>query len=484
MSSRRRGSDTLLGRITAGFGGLFSAAVLLAFALMLGGASREAYAVNGVLQAFAGLVLFTCALSPVRVEWERAYQLLIALAGLVLAVTVVQLIPLPPVLWTHLPGRVEITRAFDLLGLDRPVLPLSLAPQDTLLGLGRFLPPLAILACASRIRALEEGSALRWVIVTVAAASCLLGLLQVLTGQDSILYVYEFTNWGQPVGFMANVNHQACFLLMAMPFLAATAARLEVRYGMGDADTGLAILIGLIGLLLVLGVMVAGSGAGYIFLAPTLLFSVLVYRRRAPGLVGLLMLGGSCILIAILGFITASSPILVGLGIPQMDWETELSLGRPGLFARTFEAIRDTFPFGIGLGSFEEFYPRYENPDTIPVTFANHAHNDYLEFTLEYGLLGVILIIAGLVWVVWRTKAAWQAGEEEGARLARASSVALGVVLLHSMVDYPLRTGAIACLAALCCVFLGQMKARSVESTSRRRASRSAPSETARHVEL
>lgn len=88
----------------------------------------------------------------------------------------------------------------------------------------------------------------------------------------------------------------------------------------------------------------------------------------------------------------------------------------------------------------------------------------------------------GLAWILWRTVRVWRAGEEESARLGRAASVALGVVCLHSLVDYPLRTGAIACLAALCLVFLGQ--ARVDREPSVRRASRAAPEEAARHVEL
>lgn len=169
--------------------------------------------------------------------------------------------------------------------------------------------------------------------------------------------------------------------------------------------------------------MIAGSMAGYLFLAPTLVLSVLVYRRRAPGPLGLLILAVGCALFAGLGFMTAASPVLVGLGMTQMDWDEDGALGRPGLFVRTFQGILETFPVGTGLGSFERFYPRYEDPDTVVTAIANHAHNDYLEFVIEFGAPGLILILAGLVWFIWRTLEAWQAGDEEGARLARASSV-------------------------------------------------------------
>ena len=482
MSARRRASRAAPGVLVRGVGLVFSAPVLLGMALVLGGASRGAFAVNGVLQAIAGLVLAATLILPARRPIEPAFRVVLGLAGCLLAICALQLVPLPPKVWSALPARAEIAEAFALMGRALPPMPLSLSPQETMLGLGRCLPPLAILVCALRIRAMEEGGGLRWVIVSIAALSCMLGVLQVLTGRDGGLYFYDVTNWGQPVGFMANVNHQACFLLMAMPFLAATAARLEVRYGMGDSDFGLVLLISLMAALLVLGVMVAGSMAGYLMLAPTLVVSVLVFRRRAPGPIGLLGLVLGSGIVAGLGFLVASSPVLVGLGMTQMDLEDRGPLGRPSTFERTGQAIEDTFPVGSGFGSFERFFPRYEDPDTIPAAFVNHAHNDYLEVVLELGAPGLVLIVAALAWILWRTVRVWRAGEEESARLGRAASVALGVVCLHSLVDYPLRTGAIACLAALCLVFLGQ--ARVDREPSVRRASRAAPEEAARHVEL
>ena len=54
-----------------------------------------------------------------------------------------------------------------------------------------------------------------------------------------------------------------------------------------------------------------------------------------------------------------------------------------------------------------------------------------------------VLILAFLAWFLSRSLAAWRASFE-GSGLARAGSVIIFVILLHSVVDYPLRTSAIA----------------------------------------
>ena len=124
-------------------------------------------------------------------------------------------------------------------------------------------------------------------------------------------------------------------------------------------------------------------------------------------------------------------------------------LSRPDTFSRTMDAIAAYFPVGSGLGTFEQVYPRFEDPATVTTVFMNHAHNDYLEVAMELGIIGMALLVAAIVfWAVlsWR---AWTTRGSE-ARLQKAASIALAVPLLHSLVDYPLRTPGLAVLAAVC----------------------------------
>lgn len=121
--------------------------------------------------------------------------------------------------------------------------------------------------------------------------------------------------------------------------------------------------------------------------------------------------------------------------------------------ATTVEAIKGSFPAGTGLGSFPQVYRTYEDPAAIGSELVNHAHNDYLEFVLELGLPGLVLILAFIFWWAWRMIGIWRSNFE-GAGLGRAGSVLVLVVVLHSMVDYPIRTSAIAALVAVGCALM------------------------------
>jgi O-antigen ligase len=143
---------------------------------------------------------------------------------------------------------------------------------------------------------------------------------------------------------------------------------------------------------------------------------------------------------------------------------TDQPTSRRVLAATTTRAIADSFPVGTGLGTFQTVYRRYENPDRVTRQYANHAHNDYVEFVLELGIVGLLLILAFIAWWAMALVRVWRS-EVPGAGLARAATVAIGVVLLHSIVDYPLRTSAIAAVIGFACALLVPAPRRDSELT-------------------
>ena len=118
----------------------------------------------------------------------------------------------------------------------------------------------------------------------------------------------------------------------------------------------------------------------------------------------------------------------------------------------TAKAIRDFMPWGSGLGSFRSIYQLYESRDHITSTYVVHAHDDYVELALETGVAGVLLMIAFLVWWIRAARDAWRQGD--GGAYARAASIASAAILIHSLVDFPLRTAAISAVFAMCLALL------------------------------
>jgi O-antigen ligase len=261
----------------------------------------------------------------------------------------------------------------------------------------------------------------------------LLGAVQVAGGPDSWAYLYHFTNPGA-VGFFANQNHMATLLLVSIPLGAALlgSAAPDRR---SSAAGRYAIATALLGLVL-FGVILNHSLAALVLVLPVLLASYTLvpmggrWRRVALPATGVA-------LVAAVTFL-ALNPITSS----ELREKSTSVTGRSEIWKIATRPLEDAFPFGTGLGSFEQVYRQYENPQNVNGEYVNHAHNDYLELAIELGLPGVLLVVLYLAWWsitavrIWRSKLA--------TRFARAATIVTAAVLAHSFVDFPLRTAAIA----------------------------------------
>ena len=415
--------------------------------LVLGGASAAGAAANALLQLIAtGLILAWL--------WRRDFVLprearVVAwLAGALVLVGLLSLVPLPASLWAGLPFREQILAGFQLMGMAAPAIPLSLAPPATIWSLLSLLPPVAMFLLVVGLSN-EERRRLVVPLLAVASISIVLGAFQLLGGTDSPLRPYVVTNPTSPVGFFANVNHEGTLLLCSLPFIAFFAGRAASRRSRSKRSGG-AIISVAIGLFLTVGIAISGSSAGYGLFFPVALASLLIYRRSIAGRISWPWFAGMGLVLVIFTIAALRGPL------SSEAFSGDLSddpASRRMLAATTSEAIRDSFPVGTGLGTFSTVYRRYENPSRVTRQFANHAHNDYLEFVLELGIAGLLLILAFIAWWATALVRVWRS-EFPGAALARAGSVVIGVVLLHSIVDYPRRTSAMAAVIALACALL------------------------------
>jgi hypothetical protein len=149
--------------------------------------------------------------------------------------------------------------------------------------------------------------------------------------------------------------------------------------------------------------------------------------------------------------------IQIGLYFIALQFAADpLQDGRWQIGAATREAAVVFAPFGSGPGSFFHAFQSIDGlmfgPNTV-----NHAHNDFLEIWLESRWLGVcaaFVVLCGFVWQgvrVWFRSGAFNV---EAVLLARAAWIGLLLLILHSLVDYPLRTTALSALAGLLAGFL------------------------------
>jgi lipoprotein signal peptidase len=399
----------------------------LALCLILGGASAAGIWANMFLQLLAIPIILAAVMltpsTPVAAPGRQLIALLLLLVGLI----AVQLVPLPPALWTALPGRAEVAAGFASLGQQPPWLPLSLAPYRTISSALWLLPAIAVLLGVLRLRAYKPGW-IGWTVVSVTVVSVAIGALQVSGGTGSPLYFYEITNYGASTGFFSNANHLATLLVCTFPLMTAIYLQARSKGRSMQRSSGLlVILVGAVGVVVV-GVAVNHSLAG------------LAVAFSAP-------LGNN---------LTAES---ARTSEDSRYTSYRLSLG----------AAADFMPAGSGIGTFQAVYRTRENPADISRFYMNHVHGDYIEIALETGVPGLALLALFLFWWAGRAVAIWRSEERDP--YALAATVASAVILAHSVVDYPLRTAAISALFAMCCALMAEPrpagKARSEERRGR-----------------
>lgn len=437
--------------------------------LVLGGTSVAAFWVNLFLQLAGLVIIFWALVADRRTPLATSSRQLVTLLVLALLVIAVQLVPLPPSVWTNFGGRQAIVKGFQLLGQPLPWLPISLAPHETLASGLWLIPAIAVLLGVVKLGAYKPGW-VAWSIAIVTTFSVGIGALQRGGGPTSPWYFYNPTNYGSAVGFFANSNHQATLLVSTIPFLAALylAARDKGRSAQ-HASGMVVVLIGAL-MVLVVGIAINGSLAGFGLAVPAIAATLLMLwarKRRAPGWIAVPI----AVVIAAAAYIPFTAPL--GNDLTATDAKTN-PISRAAAFPNTLRAIGDYLPFGSGVGTFVDIYPQYEDPATISRWYMNHVHGDYLEVVLETGLPGLLVLVLVLLWWLWRVRVIWRA--EKPDHFARAATVASAAILAHSAVDYPLRMAAISALFALCLAFMAEPRPKA------RRSEEAAAENRARHL--
>jgi O-antigen ligase len=117
---------------------------------------------------------------------------------------------------------------------------------------------------------------------------------------------------------------------------------------------------------------------------------------------------------------------------------------------------KDYFPFGSGIGTFVPIYQRYEPLAYLREVYVNRAHNDWMESWLEGGLASAAVFCALVACYVFLAYRSWRAADPKSRFVAygRAGSICVGLLLVHSIVDYPLRTTALMVMVAISCAFM------------------------------
>ncbi|MDJ0978421.1 MAG: O-antigen ligase family protein [Erythrobacter sp.] len=435
-----------------------AAGALLLAVFVLGGSSKDYVPGLLVIRPLAVLTLAVGLYSFTREDWQR-FKLPLAFMAATLGLIALHLVPLPPALWMALPGRELAVAAGEAAGIEQPWRPITLVPYRGWNAFYATLVPAAVLVCAVQLER-DQHRALALLILGGALLSAVWGAVQSVSGYAPWTFFYGLPRVEVPNGLFANRNHLAAFLVASLPLFALIASRAK-----GPRAT---IWITGCVALAAFAVMIAlttGSRAGMALTVLGLAASYLVWRSRPSHTIARRRTTkNQAWMPYAFGAFGLTTLVLFALLITQTTgFERLLSAGSGEVEEYRFIVWRtiirfapDYLPMGSGIGSFIEIFKVHEPDEMLGQSYWNHAHNDWLEWAMEGGIPAIaLMVIAVFAWAA-RALALVQnshLGRVE-TQLGLAGAIILFILGAWSLVDYPMRTPALASLAALCAVWM------------------------------
>jgi O-antigen ligase len=376
---------------------------------------------------------------------------------------VFQILPLPAGLVRILsPAAAEFRElhAPDLAGLK--FMSLSLVPSHTFRE-GLELAAYFLLGFLI-VRTVNQGRRIRAVILTLVASGvfqALYGLYELTTESPRLLFYEKQFSLDSVTGTFVNRNHLSGYLEMIIPLAVGLAAArmnlltfgakgLRERFLLWTSKGVLGNVLLMVSVVIMsLGVALSRSRSGlfvlvfvfFLFLG----FSALAFSRAGPRRRWIMNFVRTTFVI-----MTALA-LYVGIGstIQRFALDDLLHEGRPQYWSNVTGMIKDYPLFGTGLGTFASVYPAYEKTADTEMRLA-HAHNDWLEYVAELGVIGSLFLLGGVLLVVWRSYKAWRGRRDPEARgLALGGLVSLAGAGAHALTDFNLHIPANTLLFAV-----------------------------------
>ncbi|MFH1625092.1 MAG: O-antigen ligase family protein [Pseudomonadota bacterium] len=287
-------------------------------------------------------------------------------------------------------------------------------------------------------------------IMVTGTVVAFLGILQALSGVDSIYWFWRSVHWGErPPGFFGpyvNRNHFAGYMEMVIPLsIGYLISYLSIsnfqggdwRYRLSALESRISknLLIIFVIVVMITGLFLSLSRGGIMsfLVSMTFLINLLLFfpRSRKRGSVA-----------SLISIFSISALFLIWLGIGPVlerlstlkDPDTVSPL-RPVVYSDTINIVKDFPLFGTGLGTFENIYPRYKTAKTD--LFFEHAHNDYLELLSDTGFFGALFLIGAILFFLVVIVKRWTKRRYPFAvGITLGGTAGIVAILFHSATDF------------------------------------------------
>jgi O-antigen ligase len=294
--------------------------------------------------------------------------------------------------------------------------------------------------------------ALRWLLIAIILSGCLQAfygtLLNLLQLESSPIFGYH--DGDRAKGSFVYQNHFANYLALCLSIafgwllseLKTTKYEYDLRQRLVDLLSTLfsrklilrlAIVIMVIGLILSRSRM--GNAGFFTALGFVSLLSMFIYRRP-PTLFKPLVVSIFILDLLIVGSIFGVDKVKQRLEDTSFSSET-----RDEVVIDSIPIIQDHLFTGTGGGSFYTVFPQYQ--PQFYSGFYDHAHNDYIQFAVEYGVVVTGLLGLWVLYCLWLAcRTMYLRNNKLHKGIAFGCAMAIVHMLLHISVDFNLQSPA------------------------------------------
>ena len=427
---------------------------LIVLAIALGGGG-VVYGYRHMVIQLAALAVLAINFANVRKFISEAPRALAALLTLTVAIPLLQVVPLPPAVWQALPGRDLVVASYEVAGIPADGwFSFSVDPLRTLTAFCATLAPATFVVVGWSLPQEQRAVLVKTLVVTALVVLALgavqlssansAGLLQRIEPEADVLY-----------GTFSNRNSTGLFFVVAAIMLAALPFG---RRGPWLAASATAVAV------FVLAAVLTQSRSSMALLAVLLAFvaarggsAFLQHKRRGGSPLSRRVLAGAAVAVALVTAALAAAALSSDRVAESFERFSQVEDDRLEMWDDGAFVAGRYWPLGAGMGTFDEVFQIDESLEYVSPAKAGRAHNDYVELAIESGAVGLLLLLA---WFAWLAIAVWRRRRDEDRWLAVAAHASLVCVALQSVLDYPLRSQALLCTAAVLVVMLLPAKAK------------------------
>lgn len=290
-------------------------------------------------------------------------------------------------------------------------------------------------------------------LILLGAFEALYGLIQYLSGWHYIFTYAKHYYINEATGTYVNHNHFAGLLGMLFPLSLGMAYYVWHKgrgsYPMADAASFSAsgrssthpktLFFSFLAVLMVVSIIFSRSRMGILAALSTILLLVALIahakrRERKKMLTGVIVGLTAVLLLAVW---VGLEPVMARYA--ELEWEYNVDgVGRLSIWKDAFELVQSRPFFGSGLGTFATAYQHVQR--AYPQRVVGHAHNDYLQFLIELGLVGSVLLFAQVFYVCFLAIRGWYRKQGLWERSVALGSVGgIAFILVHSLTDFNLQ---------------------------------------------